>query len=365
MKKIVSFLILTFLFVFSSLSSQNVKNQFVDVIKATKNSVVFIKVDVGVSQQGLTQRDIIRYFYGLPMERDYTTTLAMGSGFIFKTTGKTTYILTNYHIVRDAKNYDSYEITITLADREQYDADIVGTNPYIDMAILKIKTDKELKQIKDLELGDSEKIQIGEWVIAIGNPFGEVGLERTATVGVVSALERSGLDFGENSPRYQDYIQTDAAINPGNSGGPLINMDGQVIGINSAISSPSGANAGIGFAIPINLVKKSVDDLLKYGRIRRARIGIYASDISHQIKQDMDLPSMNGVLIAKVVDGSPASKSGLRERDVILRVNGKSVKNFPKFSIFVANANVDEDFVVGILRNGREKDVVVKLEEIE
>jgi len=251
-----------------SLSAQlpvnnNGRSPFVKVVKNTRAAVVNIKVEFTPkfnNKRLPLNEDFFKFFSPNPfnnnMQPKQRKSVAMGSGFIFKQKGKDLYIITNNHVVENGKDG---EITVSLADKAKYKAEIVGLDPQSDLGVIKITID-DGEDVTVAPLGDSDDIEIGDWAIAIGNPFGNLGLERTVTVGVISAMGRSNLHFSENSPIFQNYIQTDAAINPGNSGGPLVNINGEVIGVNSAITSTTGGNIGIGFAIPINLAKKVVKD---------------------------------------------------------------------------------------------------------
>ncbi|MCD8479449.1 MAG: trypsin-like peptidase domain-containing protein [Candidatus Cloacimonetes bacterium] len=283
----------------------------------------------------------------------------MGSGFIyeFNEVTREAYIMTNNHVVERGRDGT---ITVTLADRMAYTAEVVGLDPNTDVGVIKI-TLKEGEKVTVAPLGDSSKLEIGEWAIAIGNPFAD-GLDRTVTLGVISALSRSGMSLGNNSPIYQDFIQTDAAINPGNSGGPLLNIDGEVIGINSAIASTSGGNIGIGFAIPINLAKRVVDDLVAGGRVTRAYIGILPQEITSDIMEAFSLKEVSGVLIAKVEKDSPAEKAGLQVGDVILEVGTEKVSNVARFRIAVATSKIGEQLPIRILRDNKERTIKVVLE---
>ncbi|OPX25655.1 MAG: hypothetical protein B1H06_07095 [Candidatus Cloacimonas sp. 4484_143] len=206
-------------------------------------------------------------------------------------------------------------------------------------------------------------MEIADWVMAIGNPFGQLGLERTVTVGVISATGRANLRFGKESPIYQDYIQTDAAINPGNSGGPLVNLKGEVIGVNAAITSTSGGNIGIGFAIPANIAKKVSSDLINYGEVHRAYMGILPQDITTEIQESFDLNEIKGVLVAKVEDNTPADKAGLKRGDVIIQFNGKEIPNMSKFRLIVANSEINKNLPITVIRDKREKSLSIKLTE--
>ena len=255
------------------------------------------------------------------------------------------------------------KIIVSLADKEVYEAEIVGLDSKTDLAIIKIKV-KENENITILNFGDSDNLKVGQWAIAIGNPFGNLGLDRTVTLGVISATGRSDLVFGEDTPLYQDYIQTDAAINPGNSGGPLLDAKGDVIGVNAAITSPSGGNIGIGFAIPINLAKKVASDLVSKGKVIRAYLGIYSQDITKDLKNNLNLKFNNGVIITKVEKNSPAEIAGLKNGDIIIKVNGKEVENLAKFKILVANAPINKTTNITIYRDKKFKTLQVKLVEL-
>ena len=221
------------------------------------------------------------------------------------------YVVTNFHVIKDAE-----QVLVTLKDRRQFQAKLVGTDPGTDIAVLKI----EAKKLQALRLGNSDLLNVGDFVVAIGNPF---GLGQTVTSGIVSALGRSGLDI----EGYEDFIQTDASINPGNSGGALVNLKGELIGINSAIIGPSGANVGIGFAVPSVMVKAVVDQIVRFGEVRRGRLGASSEDITYDLAASLGLASVDGAIINSVEPNSPAEKAGLKARDVVTAVNGKSIRN--------------------------------------
>jgi serine protease Do len=342
------------------------KSPFVKVVKDTRESVVNIRVDYEVKTGGMGQMpfndDFFKFFFPdqdknrQPKSRE---SVSMGSGFIFKREGKDVFIITNNHVVENGKDG---EITVTLADRAKYTGEIVGLDQDSDIAVIKIEVDFGEK-IVIAPLGNSEEIEIGDWAIAIGNPFGQLGLERTVTVGVISAVGRSNLNFGNDSPIFQNYIQTDAAINPGNSGGPLVNIKGEVIGVNAAITSTSGGNVGIGFAIPANLTKKVVTDLITDGKVKRAYLGIYLQDITSDLSKSFELDEVAGVLVTNVVEDTPAEKAGLRNGDVILEFGNKKVDNVSKFMILVAGSEIGVQMPVKIVRNKKTKELVVKLSE--
>ena len=328
-------------------------NPVVKVVREVRESVVQIKVEAKVNVPAITNPffddPLFKYFFPeIPREMQRKIT-SMGSGFIYEFNPQTreAYIMTNNHVVEKGKEGT---ITVTLADKINYTAEVVGLDPSTDVAVIKIKV-KEGEKVTIAPLGDSSKLEIGEWAIAIGNPFGDVGLDRTVTLGVISAIGRSNLNFGANSPIYQDYIQTDAAINPGNSGGPLLNINGEVIGINSAITSTSGGNIGIGFAIPINLAKRVVEDLVATGKVTRAYIGILPQEITADLMEAFDLSEVSGVLVAKVEKDSPADKAGIQVGDVIIEFNGEKVPNVSKFRIAVATSKPGVQVPVKVIRN--------------
>jgi serine protease Do len=342
--------------------TENGKSPFVDVVKQVREAVVQIKVEgkmAAQSQQNPFGDDpFFRYFFNQPQqERPFT---AMGSGFIYEYNkdNNEALIITNNHVVEKGKDGT---VTVTLADKVSYTATIVGNDPNTDIAVIKIKV-KADEKITAIKLGDSNNLDIGDWAIAIGNPFGDVGLDRTVTVGVISAIGRANLNFGEGSPQYQDYIQTDAAINPGNSGGPLINMNSEVIGVNAAITSTSGGNIGIGFAIPINLAKRVVDDLIANGKVVRAYMGITPQEITGDMLETLSLKEVAGVLITKVEKDSPADKAGVQKGDVLMEFNGEKVPNVSKFRIAVATAKIGIDLPVKLIRDNKEITLKVKLD---
>lgn len=339
------------------------KSPFVKVVQDIRESVVNILVEAEVtySQRGgqlPLDDDFFKFFFPNPQQRQPRKSVSMGSGFIFKQEGNDVYIITNNHVVENGENG---KITVTLADKAKYEAEIVGLDSETDLAVIKIEVDKS-EDITVVSLGDSDNLDIGDWAIAIGNPFGQLGLERTVTVGVISATGRANLNFGSGSPVYQDYIQTDAAINPGNSGGPLLNLKGEVIGVNAAITSTSGGNVGIGFAIPVNLAKKVSSDLLSTGKVVRAYIGILPQEIDSDLRESLKLAKVQGVLVAKVELDTPAEKAGLKRGDVILNFNGKEIENVAKFRILIANASIGKSYPLQVIRKNKLKNLNVKLD---
>src|SRR5437762_5426640 len=255
----------------------------------------------------------MRRFFGQPMTRPQRVP-SSGSGFIIDREGR---VLTNNHVVRDAET-----IKVTLNDGRTFKATTVGTDPATDVAVIKI----DGTNLPVLPLGDSDQLRIGDWAIAIGNPLGM--LRGSVTVGIVSAQGRSDLNIYGGTPRYQDFIQTDASINFGNSGGPLCNIRGEAIGINTAIN-PNGQ--GIGFAIPINLAKHVSDQLIAHGSVKRAMMGVMLAELTPEMAEGFGIPGTEGVVIERVIAGSPAERAGLKRNDVIVEFDGQPVTDRDKF----------------------------------
>ncbi|MBN2317131.1 MAG: DegQ family serine endoprotease [Sedimentisphaerales bacterium] len=268
-----------------------------------------------------------------------------GSGFIISEDG---YILTNNHVVGQAD-----VISVKTHDGREFNAKLIGTDEKTDVAVIKI----EGENLPTLPLGDSDHLDIGEWVIAIGNPF---GLAETLTFGIVSAKGRSTVGIAD----YEDFIQTDAAINPGNSGGPLINLDGEVIGINTAIFSQSGGSVGIGFAIPINMAKHIKDQLVKEGKVTRGQLGVSISDLTSDVADYFGLDSTRGVVVNEVVEGSPAQKAGLEAGDVILKINDRDVESMGQLRNTIASMEPGTTVRMLVNRQGKEKTLPVKIGEL-
>lgn len=269
-----------------------------------------------------------------------------GSGFYFREDG---YVLTNNHVIANALS-----ITVRTSTGYEYEAQLVGSDPQTDLAVLRVNPEEEITVIP---FGDSEKIKVGDWAIAIGNPFPQQGLDRTVTVGVISAKGRSSLRFGGDTPYYQNYIQTDAAINPGNSGGPLLNLRGECIGVNAAITSPTGASVGIGFAIPINLARAIVPDLIATGKASRGWLGVYLSDLTERYAKQLELTAVRGVVIDSVFDQSPADRAGIKRGDVVVKFNGQEVANSNQFSVLVSTARQGSIVPIEVVRDGDHLDL--------
>jgi serine protease Do len=267
--------------------------------------------------------------------------MGQGSGFVFANKeslfSDKSYILTNNHVVERAD-----KIKVILQDRQEFKAKIVGTDPKSDVAVLEIKKGK----LPALTLGDSSKLEVGEWVVAIGNPF---GLNHTLTVGVVSATGRNSLGIND----YEDFIQTDAAINPGNSGGPLVNLDGDVVGINTAIFSKSGGYMGIGFAIPINLAHDIAKQLMSHGEVTRGHLGILIQALSPELAKSFDLDKHKGILVAQVMEDSPAAEAGMKVGDIIISFRDKPVSSTGAFRNLVALSSPDSKASITVMREGK------------
>ncbi|MEO0107699.1 MAG: Do family serine endopeptidase [candidate division WOR-3 bacterium] len=277
---------------------------------------------------------------------------ALGSGVIIGAEG---YIVTNNHVIADAD-----DITITLSDKTVFKKDkvkVIGGDPMTDVALIKVETDRKLPT---LEWGDSDSVKVGEWAIAVGNPY---GLSGTLTVGVISAKGRAGIPLPGGGPNIQDFIQTDASINPGNSGGPLVNVKGKVVGINSAIRSPSGGNVGIGFAVPANIARQVVEQLRTTGRIAHGYLGIKPQPVTDAVKDAMGLESTEGVLIGEVVDGTPAKKGGLQVGDVITTFGGTKITDVEQFRRVVASAAPKTKVTIDYVRDGKKGRTEVVLAE--
>ena len=270
---------------------------------------------------------------------------SLGSGFIISDDG---YIITNHHVVGDAD-----KITVRLSDKEEYDAKVIGSDEKTDIAVVKISPKHTLTSVP---LGNSSDLQVGDWVMAIGNPF---GLDQTVTAGIVSA---KGRVIGAGP--YDDFIQTDASINPGNSGGPLLNLKGEVVGINSAIFSQSGGNIGIGFAIPIDLAKSIVDQLKDKGKVTRGWLGVSIQPVTPELAKSFSLKEPVGALVAEVTPGSPAEKAGFERGDIITAFKSTSIKDSHELPALVARTPVGEKTQVTVLRAGKEKTLTVTLGEL-
>lgn len=343
-------------------------NAFVSLADAVTPAVVRIEVErrrQTVSAPRLQVPDEFRRFFPDQPDDQPEMALSGGSGFIVSEDG---YILTNDHVVSGAE-----EITVWLQDRRYFDAELVGTDPSTDVAVIKI----DQTGLPTLSFGSSDRVRVGEWVLAVGNPgFGPSSqLDYTVTSGIVSARGR-GLQlirrellrnpaYGQDLSGYaiEDYIQTDAVINPGNSGGPMVNLQGQVIGINSAIASRTGVWQGYGFAIPIDLARRVMQDLIEYGHIRRPQLGVQIEDVSADAAEYQNLPRVAGVLVQAVTEGAPAADAGLQRGDVIVALDGEPVESVPSLQSRVAQHRPGDRVAVRFYRDGEPRTLELRLGE--
>ncbi len=270
---------------------------------------------------------------------------SLGSGVIVSQDG---YIITNNHVIEQAD-----EVRVTLLDKRSFKARVIGADSKTDVAVVKI----DARDLPTVRWGDSDKLQVGEFVLAIGNPF---GLSHTVTMGIISAVGRANVGIAD----YEDFIQTDAAINPGNSGGPLVNIKGQLIGINTAIFSRSGGYQGIGFAVPSNMVRLVMDQLEQKGKVTRGWLGVTIQELTPELSQKFGLNNGKGALVGDVAKGSPAEKAGIRRGDIILEFNGKKVKDVGNLRNMVAQSKVGSEMSVSVLRGNKEYSFKVFIAEL-
>ncbi|HHA0034758.1 TPA: serine endoprotease DegP [Yersinia enterocolitica] len=280
---------------------------------------------------------------GAPSKQDFR---ALGSGVIIDAAKG--YVVTNNHVVDNAT-----KINVKLSDGRSFDAKVIGKDPRTDIALLQLKDAKNLTAIK---IADSDQLRVGDYTVAIGNPY---GLGETVTSGIVSALGRSGL----NVENYENFIQTDAAINRGNSGGALINLNGELIGINTAILAPDGGNIGIGFAIPSNMVKNLTSQMVEFGQVKRGELGIMGTELNSELAKAMKVDAQKGAFISQVLPKSAAAKAGIKAGDVIISMNGKAINSFAGFRAEIGTLPVGSKMTLGLLRDGKPVNVEVTLEQ--
>ena len=328
---------------------------FVDVAQHVRPAVVHLgTIQRAKSRRGpnLPQgnddpffRDFFNQFFGSegPDSRSEFRRPGLGSGVIIDKRGL---VLTNFHVVKGAD-----EILIRLSDKREYRGQILGTDPKTDLALVKFQPDHELTVAS---MGNSDALRVGEWAIAIGNPF---GLDQTVTVGVISATGRSDVGIAT----YENFIQTDASINPGNSGGPLVNLKGQVIGVNTAIVA---AGQGIGFAIPINMVKRVVDQLVDKGKVVRGWLGVALQPLSPDLAQSLGLAGTNGAVVGSTITGSPAAQAGLQQGDVIVAYDSTPVDDYRHVQRLVAETRVGKSVTLQIVRKKQKMDLAVTIAEV-
>jgi len=289
----------------------------------------------------------LRRFFDLPAQPSRPLQKqAVGSGVIVDAAKG--YVLTNHHVVENAQ-----EISVTLTDGRTAKADLVGSDQGTDVALLKVNA----KELTAIELANSDQLQVGDYVVAIGDPF---GLGQTVTSGIVSALGRSGLDV----EGYEDFIQTDASINPGNSGGALVDLDGKLVGINTAILAPSGGNVGIGFAVPANMANQAMRQLIDYGEVRRGRLGVAVQSLTPDLAEALSLDAKEGVVVNGVERGSPAERAGIQKGDVIVAFRGEPIKSAQDLRNRIGLAAVGTEAPLTVLRDGKRRDLTASIDAL-
>ncbi len=325
--------------------STNGRPTLAPLLERASPAVVNISVSGTVRARSNPMLDdpFFRRFFNVPEQPRSIPRQSAGSGVIID--ADEGYVLSNHHVVADAD-----EIIVTLQDRRRVTAELIGSDEGTDIALLRIDAD----DLTELPLGDSDAVRVGDFVVAIGNPF---GLGQTVTSGIVSALGRSGI----NADGYEDFIQTDASINPGNSGGALIDIDGSLIGINTAIIAPSGGNVGIGFAVPVAMAEAVVEQLLEYGEVRRGRLGIIIQDITPELAEALDLEAAEGALVTQVQEGSAAEDAGLAAGDIVIALDGSPITNSSELRNRIGLTPVGEDIEIAFLRDGRRRTIDVEI----
>ncbi|MGI8892572.1 MAG: Do family serine endopeptidase [Bacteroidia bacterium] len=317
---------------------------FTQAAAATINGVVHVKTSYGTSSKS---NDPFKEYFGNPYRGRQGG--GSGSGVIISENG---YIVTNNHVVDNAQN-----IEVVLNDNRTYNAKVIGTDPSTDLALIKV----EEKNLPFIYYGNSDEVSIGEWVLAVGNPF---NLTSTVTAGIVSAKARN-IGILPDQFAIESFIQTDAAVNPGNSGGALVNTHGELVGINTAIASQTGTYSGYSFAVPVNLVKKVVDDLVEFGTVQRAFLGVSIRSIDSKLASDLNLPTMSGVYVAGTTDDGAANAAGIMEGDIITKVNGVTVFTSPQLQEQVARYRPGDKIKVNVLRSGKDREMALVLRNKE
>jgi serine protease Do/serine protease DegQ len=319
------------------------------LVSRTSPAVVNIATQgtVAASRNPMMDDPFFRRFFGVPQERERQVRSA-GSGVIVD--AKKGYVLTNHHVIENAD-----QIEVVLDDDRSLQATVVGSDPGTDIAVLLLE---DYDNLVDMPLGDSEELQVGDFVVAIGNPF---GLQHTVTSGIVSALGRHGI----SRDGYEDFIQTDASINPGNSGGALINLKGELVGINSAIFSSSGGNIGIGFAIPVNIAKAIMEQILEFGEVRRGLLGVSISDFNAETAKAFGVEATQGALVQEIVPDSAAEKAGVEVGDVIVSVNGVTITDAADLRTTIGLKRSGETVKLILIRDGDRETVTAMLDELD
>jgi Do/DeqQ family serine protease len=326
--------------------------------KMTTKGVVHIKTTYAPRTNSRSQYDPFRDFFGDQYSSPYgqggQPQESSGSGVIISDDG---YIVTNNHVVEDGD-----KIQVILANKKSYEAKVIGTDPSTDIALIKI----DQSNLPFIHFGNSDSVDVGEWVLAVGNPF---NLESTVTAGIVSAKGRNiniiGSRNGQSNDAVESFIQTDAAVNPGNSGGALVNTHGELIGINSAIATPTGSFAGYSFAVPVNLVSKVVNDLMKFGVVQRGYLGVQIATVTDELAKEKNLSDINGVYVDQVNEGSAAADGGILSGDVITEINGITVNSSPELQEQVSRFHPGDKISVSYVRDGKEKSTNVILKNKE
>ncbi|MEM9982458.1 MAG: trypsin-like peptidase domain-containing protein, partial [Bacteroidota bacterium] len=333
---------------FKDVDGKTINFDFTATAEKVMPAVVAIKSTVQnkpTSYGNGLQDEFFRQFFGEPRGQQRGFSVGAGSGVIISDDG---YIVTNNHVVRDAR-----DVEVALTNGKTYKAEIIGLDPSTDLALIKIKA----SNLPTLKFVDSDQVKIGQWVMAAGNPF---NLTSTATAGIVSAKGRS-INILKDKFAIESFIQTDAAINPGNSGGALVDISGGLIGINTAIASPTGAYSGYGFAVPANIVSKVVEDLIQYGSVKRGILGVSISTVDGNVAREKDLTVTDGVYVNDVSSGSGAEKAGIQAGDVITSVNGKRVAKSPELQELIARRRPGDKVTLTVNRKGKEKEFKVTL----
>lgn len=323
-------------------NSQQQQPTLAPMLETVLPSVVSIKVE-GTAKMQSNMPEEFRRFFGYPDSQSRSFS-GLGSGVIID--AEKGYIVTNNHVIDNAD-----KITVSLNDGHEYQAKLIGRDPQSDIALLKVDDASRLTAIK---IADSDKTRVGDYVVAIGNPF---GIGQTVTSGIISALARSGL----NMNGFENFIQTDASINQGNSGGALVNLNGELVGINTAIIAPSGGNVGIGFAIPSNMVKSLTSQLIEYGEVKRGVLGIKGNELTSDIAKAFDLEVQKGAFVSEVIADSAAQEAGIKSGDIIISMDGKPVESFAELRAKIATTGAGRTVKLGIIRDGKEISVEVKL----
>jgi serine protease Do len=317
------------------------------VVPITAEQVVEAQSQFGMPDEALRDffgEDFFKRFFGQPPQEQKRTVRSLGSGVIVSADG---YVLTNNHVVANAE-----KLFVVIGEKKNYPAKVVGTDPQTDVAVIRIEADG----LPAATLGNSDAVSVGQWVIAVGNPF---ELMHTITAGIISAKGRSSVGLAD----YEDFFQTDASINPGNSGGALADLNGNIIGINTAIATPSGGSIGIGFAIPINMARQVMDSLISKGKVVRGYLGLLPQDIDETLAKALSLKTTEGVLIGDVTPGGPADQAGIKRGDVILGFDGNKVGGATQLRLMIAEMAPKTKIKVSLLRQGRTMDVTVVLAE--